>query len=1162
MSLVALCVAVSVASAMPQKENKPAAKPDFNREVRPILSQNCFKCHGPDEKQRAAGLRLDTPTGGKSVFARGEFVRRILATDAAQMPPSHTNKILTTTQKETLKRWVASGANYAPHWAFVPPKPSAPNASIDGFVQAHMAREHLSLSPEADRYTLVRRLSLDLIGLPPTPEETDAFVSDTSAGAYEKLVDRLLASPHYGEKWARKWLDLARYADTNGYEKDRPRTMYLYRDWVINALNADMPFDQFTIKQLAGDMLSSASMSDKIATGFHRNTMLNEEGGIDPLEFRFYSMTDRVATTGTTWLGLTVGCAQCHTHKFDPITHTDYYRFLALMNNADEPEIEVESADNAKKRQEILAQIAMREADLPRRFPVPSTRVFHPLTPQSGVTTSGATLTIQSDGSLLASGNNPETDTYTVALKAPDGAKAISGLRLEALTDVSLGKSGPGRTPHGNFVLTEISGEVNGVALKLVRAEADFSQEGFLPAGALDKSKNTGWAISGAGNWNVNRTALFFFDTPLVVPGGAKITLKLAQEYGGQHTLGKFRLSFIEEQRDDAQPIETQRREAFENTFAAWKTEKAKAATHWTVLKPTSARSEIPHLTILPDHSVIALGDMSKRDIYDVQFANVPKSITAIRLEALPDARLPKGGPGRIFYEGTPGNFILSELTLETGGKPLPFSRAVATTGNVMSAMDNNPLTGWSAGGDSGQAQVAVFRLKEPLATDSFALKMLFEFYYACGLGRFRVSVTTDKSNDIAAFPAQVETLLALPVGKLTVGQDKELRRYFCQTTPTLQTEREAITALRQTIPSNPTALVFSERPADNPRTTFRQHRGEFLQPKERVTPATFSFLPNPAATTNRLAFARWLVSGQNPLTARVIVNRQWAAFFGRGIVPTENDFGYQGDLPSHPELLDYLAVRFQTPVSQSGQAGLGWSLKKLHKEIVMSATYKQASRSTPSAEKSDPKNILLARGPRVRLDAELIRDSALKASGLLSDKRGGPSVFPPQKPNITTEGAYGPLTWTVSTGEDRYRRGLYTFAKRTAPYAMFTTFDAGSGEACLARRDVSNTPLQALTLLNNEVFVEAAQALGKSVSQRAGTDSDKTTYLFRRVLTRPPTLAEIAQLTAFYNTQLARLEKKELSAKALCGTDDTKQAAWTTLARALLNLDEAIVKR
>ena len=1168
--LVALCIATSVAGAQRQTVKTvrvvtPNFKIDFNREVRPILSQNCFKCHGPDENQRQVGLRLDTPTGGRKVFASGEFVRRIFATDATQMPPPHANKTLTIAQKETLRRWVLRGATYAPHWAFVAPKAppllGAEGVTIDGFVRARLALEGLSPSPEADRYTLVRRLSLDLIGLPPTVEETDAFVSDTSPRAYEKLVDRLLSSPHYGEKWARKWLDLARYADTNGYEKDRPRTMWLYRDWVINALNADMPFDQFTLKQIAGDMLPNANTDDKIATGFHRNTMLNEEGGIDPLEFRFHSMTDRVATTGTTWLGLTVGCAQCHTHKFDPITHTDYYRFLALMNNTEEPEIEVESRENAKKRTAILAEVAEREADLPSHFPLPSHLFYHPLTPATSTASSGATLTPEADGSLLATGTNPDTDTYNVVLKTPIGAKMVSGLQLEALTDPSLGRNGPGRTPHGNFVLTEITGEVNGIPLKFSRAEADFSQQDFPPSGAIDKNPRTGWAIAGANNSNVNRTATFYLDKPMPLPEGAEIKIKLSQEYGGQHTIGKFRLSFVEEKTEDARSIEIQRKEAFESAFASWKAEKTKTATHWTILKPDLAKSEIPKLTILPDNSIIALGDMSKRDIYDVKFVNIPQNIMAIRLEALPDKRLPKNGPGRIFYEGTPGNFILTELNLESKTQPIALARAVATAGNPNDATDNNPLTGWSIGDKQGQTQVAVFRLKEPLIANEFTLKMLFEFYYACGLGRFRVSVTTDSlQTGIAALPPEIEEILALPENKITVGQDKELRRYFCQTTPNLQAEREVIASLKRTIPTSPTALVFAERPADNPRPTFRQHRGEFLQPKETVTPGTFSFLPNPNATNNRLALARWLVGPTNPLTARVIVNRQWSAFFGRGIVATENDFGYQGDMPSHPELLDYLAVRFQTPTSQGG---LGWSLKKLHRLIVTSATYKQTSRSSPLSEKSDAKNILLSRGPRVRLDAELIRDNALRTSGLLSEKRGGPSVFPPQQPNITTEGTYGPLTWTVSTGEDRYRRGLYTFAKRSAPYALFTTFDAGSGEACLARRDVSNTPLQALTLLNNEVFVEAAQHLGKIIATRDGTLDEKTNYLFRRVLTRPPTQTEIAQLTRFYTAQRARFEKKELDAKIICGSEGSNaQAAWTSLARVLLNLDETIVKR
>ena len=980
----------------------------FNNEVRPVLAKHCFKCHGPDDKARKAKLRLDQRDaalrGGRSKQAaivpghpeQSELIRRIFAEEDGEiMPPPHTKNPLSAEDKQILKRWIADGAAYRLHWAFVPPKQqplpkvkqrSWPRNPIDSFILARLEAEGLKPSPEADRYTLARRLYLDLIGLPPTPEEAEVFVKDKSPVAYEKLVDRLLASPHYGERWARRWLDLARYADTNGYEKDRPRSIWPYRDWVINALNADMPFDRFTLEQLAGDLLPSSTQEQKIATGFHRNTMLNEEGGIDPLEYRFYAVVDRVAVTGTTWLGLTVGCAQCHTHKFDPIPHREYYQFMAFLNNADEPAVAVPRPDITRRRQEIEKKIAALIDELPNRF--------------------------------------PETDRR-------DG----------------------GRT--------------------------------------------------------------------------------------------------------------TDRRAHFERKYREWQEHEAAQKVRWTVLRPASAQASLPHLTILDDNSVFVSGDQSKSDTYDLSFHTVLHGITAICLEVLPDDRLPAGGPGRVYYEGPFGDFFLSEFRVTAGGKRTPLAKAThsfASGGATADkAIDGDPQTGWSINGGQGRAHTAVFALAAPL-TDAKDLhvQMLFERYYSAGLGRFRISATTDARPAMARdMPADVEDVLLIPEEKRTPEQKQLLLQQFLTTAPELAKERAKIDRLRKQLPAYPTTLVMAERPPENPRPTFVHNRGEFLQPKERIEPNVFSVLPPlpKDAPRNRLGLARWLVSPDNPLTGRVTMNRQWAAFFGRGIVPTLQDFGYQGERPSHPELLDWLAVEL---VKQ------GWSMKKMHKLIVQSASYRQASRMTPELLAKDPHNELLARGPRVRLEAEQLRDAVLRYSGLLSEKIGGPSVFPPQPAGVTTEGAYGQLQWKVSEGADRYRRGLYTFSKRTAPFAMFTTFDAPSGEVCVARREASNTPLQALTLLNDPAFTEAAQALGRMMAARKGSVAERVDYLFRCCLTRPPSAEETAQLVKFFQTQLRRCERKELGAGYIAGTggdDVNERAAWTTLARTLFNLDEAIVK-
>ncbi len=960
----------------------PAADPDFARDVRPILAQYCFKCHGPDDQARKAKLRLDDRAAAleRGAFVPGkpaesELVARIFAADETTMPPPATKLMLTPAQKDILKRWIEVGAVYDPHWAFDRPKrPAVPGMGpshsvrnpIDSFILARLRKEGLTPSPPAERHTLIRRVYLDLIGLPPTPAEVDAFLKDDSPDAYEKLVDRLLASPHYGERWARRWLDLARYADTNGYEKDRPRSIWPYRDWVIQALNDDLPFDQFTVKQLAGDMLPNATAGDRIATGFHRNTMLNEEGGIDPLEFRFHAMTDRVATTGTVWLGLTLGCAQCHTHKYDPIPHREYYRLFAFLNNADEPELAIPRPDVVAKRKEIEAKVAALVKELPRKFP------------------------------------------------------------------------------------------------------------------------------------------------------------------------------------KDVDP---------EKAFAEWLKQQEAKVTPWRVVRPVEVSSNLPLLTVQPDDSVLASGDFTKSDEYRMTFRGDFAGVTAVRIEALPDERLPRNGPGIGYYEGPIGDFTLSEITATAGGRPAKFSKGTHTFASgrftAQAAIDGNPQTGWSVNGAQGKRQVAVFVFDKPLGTaKDLKLKMVFERHYAAGLGRFRVSVTTAKDATAAATPAEVEVALL-------AGMDAPaLREYFHLTTPHLAKAREAIDALRKQLPADTTTLVMRERPPENPRPTFVHHRGEFLQPTDKVEPGTPSFLPPMPAglPKNRLGFARWLVSSENPLTARVAVNRQWAAFFGRGLVRTTEDFGLQGELPTHPELLDWLAIEFMDQ---------GWSKKKLHKLIVMSGTYRQSSRVTPELNAKDPENKLYARGPRVRLEAELIRDSALKVAGLLSPKMGGPSVFPPQPAGVT-EGVYGGGAWTASQGEDRYRRSVYTFAKRTAPFALYTTFDAPSGEACVARRDVSNTALHALFLLNDVVFVEAAQAIGKDLAAQPGTVEQRAKALFRRFVLRAPTEDETKALAAFVRTQRKRFESRELDAGKVAGGgtgDVNERAAWTALARVLLNLDEFVTK-
>lgn len=1176
-----------------------AAKVDFSSVVRPILASHCLKCHGQDEAARKAKLRLDVreiattnaPESDAIPIVPGrpdqsELVRRIFTTNEDdQMPPPAAKNPLTLAEKKILRQWIAEGAVYKPHWAFVAPKESPlpkvhdrrwPRNALDYFVLARLEKEGLQPSPRADKYTLVRRVFLGLTGLPPTPEQAAAFVNDRSPNAYEYLVDRLLDSPHYGERWGRRWLDLARYADTNGYEKDRPRSMWPWRDWVINALNADMPFDEFTIEQLAGDLLPHPTPAQIIATGFNRNSMLNEEGGIDPLEYRYYAMVDRVHVTATTWLGLTMACAQCHTHKYDPIQHVEYYRFMACLDNAIEPAYTIFDPNIAAERQKIQQHIDTLESALPGKFPMEPHMNWQ--TPGAAVFSSarGTTAELLSDGSFRVGGANPEKDTYVITMTAPP--QKITHLQLESIPDDQAGQGRVGRSDSGNFVLSHIEMQVQTQTtnapsdkrvIKFATVKADYSQDGFSAQRAIDNNgkQNSGWAVGG--KETRIHDAIFALAEPLELREPALITVRLVQNYGARHTLGRFRVSLGEALPDDV--AETLRRQLRDESCKQWLADQLPAAVHWQALHPLSASSTTPILTVQDDDSIFCSGDFSKSDMYTVKFANVPPDVKALRLEMIPDERLPGGGPGSTYYEGVSGDFWLSTVRVKADGANAAMTNASESyakgDNNAAAALDNDPQTGWSIEGGVGKTQYAVFQFRQGLSvTNQLELDMVCERYHAAGLGRFRVWVTTnenarattmdDQGLALLARYGSREKLKALFAGTNEAPDRDALIRQFALFSAAFAQPREEIEKLRASMPKFPTTLVMQERPPGQERKTFVHHRGEYLQTEEQVTPGVPAFLPplSDDAPKNRLALARWLVSGDNPLTGRVIMNRAWEALFGRGIVATLGDFGYQGDLPSHPELLDWLAVEF---VKQ------GWSQKKMLKMIVMSATYQQASDASSNLLERDPLNILLARGPRFRLDAEMVRDSALVASGLLSEKIGGPSVFPPQPPGVSSEGAYGPLQWNTSEGPDRYRRALYTFAKRTAPYAMTAAFDGPSGETCLAQRDRSDTPLQALTSLNDEVFMECARALGQIAAKAPGDDAARVDLMFRRCLVRPPSNDERNVLLRFYQAQLARFSSGDLNAAEVMDAKPSdnlnQQAAWTTVARVLLNLDEMI---
>ncbi len=777
--------------AKPAKRLEPvqerAAKVDFTRDIRPILANKCFPCHGLDEKKRQAGLRLDIRASAISALASGAhaivpgkpdaslLLRRVQAGGALQMPPENTGKRLTPHEVTLLQKWIAQGAVYTSHWAFSKPQlpalPPVKNTAwarnpIDRFILARLEKEGLAPSPPADRYTLLRRVSLDITGLPPTPQTVQAFLADDSPNAYEKVVDELLASPHYGEKWARMWLDLARFADSAGYGSDPLRpNLWPYRDWVISAFNHDLPYDRFIVEQIAGDLLPNPTQEQIIATAFHRNTMTNTEGGTNREEFRTAAVKDRAITTAQVFMGLTMGCAQCHTHKFDPISQKEFYSFFAFFNQTED--------------------------------------------------------------------NDQPNEAPTLPLLTEEQSKRMAELRVE---------------------IAEL--QAKSTSMPPVKAELDKKQ----------------------------------------------------------------------------------------------------------------------------------------------------KELAAIRPVQLP---------------------------------------------------------------------------------------------------------------------------------------------------------------------------VMRELPPDKRRVSHVLTLSNFLQPAETVepgTPAAFPPLPN-GVPKNRLGVAQWLINPDNPLTARVAVNRLWAQLFGTGIVETEEDFGLQGALPTHPELLDWLAVRFAATDETNPHSSFAcaWSLKNLLRLIVTSSTYRQASRATPNLLEKDPRNRLLARYPRRRLEAELVRDQALALSGLLSPKIGGPSVFPPQPGGLWQAAFNGDRTYPTSSGEDRYRRGLYTFWRRTVPYPSMATFDAPSREVCTMRRMPTNTPLQALVTLNDPVYVEMAQALGRRIAREGGTTlSERARYALALVLARPPRPEEIQTLSSLYEKEIAYYRVHAEDARRLAteplgplptGMDATEQAAWTVIGNVLLNLDGVLNK-
>ncbi|NOS71065.1 MAG: DUF1553 domain-containing protein [Verrucomicrobia bacterium] len=1057
--LLAVLSACLVSSPVAAKSTTNLAKVDFNRDIRPIFSEHCYACHGPDENKRKAGLRLDMQEGafkelksGNHALVAGDLtnstlVERISSADLEEvMPPPKHNKPLKPEQIALLKRWVQEGAQWKKHWSFIPPERPAlpavddrkwPRNPIDYFTLARLEKEKLKPNPEADKATLIRRATLDLTGLPPTIAEVDAFLADKSHDAYEKLVDRLLKSPHYGERMAQNWMDLSRYADTSGYHFDGVRFMWLWRDWVIKAFNDNKPYNEFTVEQLAGDLLSKPTQSQRVATGFVRNNMTNDEGGADPDEYLNKYVADRVTTVGAVWLGLTVGCTECHDHKYDPLTTKEFYRMYAFFHNVPEKGLDRIRTDNP-----------------PPRLPVP--------TSDQALKFVEADFTLKDAEKTLLDRSNELGETQE-KWELETNAKPAPKLNEEGLVatlsfDDSLAVISAPASAEGKILDAEkpefVDGRL-GKALKLDgKAHVNFgSLAGF------------------------ERTNAFSYGAWVKLDGDGAVLSRIEKSPGFRG----FDLFFSEE------------------------------------------KFQVHLINTWPDN---ALKIRSKDKFPKNQWLHVLATHDGSG----------KASGVKLFVNGRD-----REVEIEKD--------------NLTATIANNESL--RVGARNGEATIKGLvddvRLYQRALTVEDARSLTLNGYLPL-VAKSRGNRTDDERSELQRFYKENYAVDYLR-SDAALAEARKRKEEFYKTIPT--------------------TLIMEEM--NPPRDTFVFVRGDFRTKGEKVTPGTPAILPPlPAGPTNRLALARWLVAKEHPLMARVTVNRYWSVFFGTGLVKTINDFGSQGEWPSHPELLDWLAVQFRDgsePTrkarrdSTPGSVG-AWDVKGLVRLIVTSATYRQSAAVTPEKLERDPYNRHFTRGPRERLDAEFVRDNALAVAGLLNGKIGGPSVKPYQPPGIWdgTDSKF-----EQDHGDALYRRGLYVFWRRSAHYPSFATFDAPSREVCTFLRQRTQTPLQSLVLMNDPAYVEAARGLAERVLREEPKDTNKRLVLaFRHTLGRKPQPDEIAVLQKTYTQQLASFRQDSEAAKALLKVgesplskqaDTAELAAMTAVANVLLNLNETITK-
>jgi mono/diheme cytochrome c family protein len=1032
--LASLLQASLVMIVLPNSPLRAADTIDFARDVRPLLSDHCYACHGPDANTRQAELRLDQHSpdlAERHILVAGdldgsEAWQRIQSSDPEKrMPPPEFNKDLTDAQKDVLRRWIEQGATMRRHWSFETPKRAAepavrnsdwPAHALDRFVLARLEQEGLRPSPPADARTLVRRLYLDLTGLPPTPQQSAALELSSHPHAYERLVDELLDSPHFGERMAVAWLDQSRYADTNGYSIDGGRQMTLYRDWVIQAYNRNLPFNQFVVDQLAGDLLPEATNDQLVASGFNRNHMITHEGGTIPEENLVNYVADRVRTTGEVFLGMTLGCAQCHDHKYDPITQRDYYQMFAYFNG------------------------------------------------------------LQDRG-----------------LDGDGGVNSVPSQRL-----------------HSTFA-------------------ADASQIDDLRAEL------------------------------------ATLQSRLTQPLESQPAWEEAAREELARRGRDLQVLPVQ------------------------VLKVTSPNRGGEY-DVKEDGTVNALGGSDRSLCISAALAGITTPITGLRILFTPHESLPKAGIGRGDASSLEGSFVLTSFTASATGVPsdqidlyrmVPIREATASASHPdfppADTLDERDHNGWSPHPHNQTPQHITWQFASPVdpATTPFVTVMLVWGGGPFGngslqAGQYRVVAITGH-DDGTNIPEEVQRILEVAEGERSAEQRERIRAYHASVATELANTRFQIKNLEERIAylTQPQEVMVMDS-ANPPRATHILNRGQYDQPLEKVEPTTItSLLPAaPDQPANRLGLAQWLTRPEHPLTARVAVNRVWQLFFGTGLVSTSADFGAQGEPPSHPELLDWLAVDFVEN---------DWNVKRLVKQIVMSSTYRQSSDSSPEQLTADPTNRLLGRGPRFRLQAEFVRDQALAVSGLLVDRLGGPSVLPYQPGVLWREISHfgsSPATSQVFVqdhGEKLYRRSLYTYWKRTSPPPSMITFDAPTREVCTVQRSSTNTPLQSLVLLNDPQFVEASRALAQRILREAPADTDaRLQFAFEVVLGRPASDRELAIVRRAYERERARYAADPNAAREYLSIGESyrdgqlppeEHAAWASVGSLLLNLSETVTR-